>query len=420
MAHRPVRGKASPSVSRSVPVHEIDAITGLPVLTSVYPRVRDELKRHGEIGFVFFDVAQFHHLQGSYGKEAGRRLLSLIGSSLNNLRARLFRDRDLVTVGKPGSDYFVLLLFSPPRRKHQFTNQDLKLVGHRIQQRLTDIVNEQRDELGIHEQISLYSGYTAVLWNSRKGIARHLEDAQKDASFKSQLEEAMTGFVSNVSHELRTPLTCIGGYAETLLDGAMNNPDLCGRWLQIIYDESRRLERLIKDLLDLSMLDARHLQMNFRSVDVRKMMLDTAAVLHPHAQKSQVSLSLDVPSKLPAVTADEDRIRQVLFNLVDNAIKYSHPNDRVRIKARASNGMVTVSVIDTGLGIPSAEVGRIFERFYRVDKGRAATRVGRGLGLAIAQLFVEAHGGTISVKSELDKGSSFHFTLPVDTDEEEP
>lgn len=399
---------------------ESDELTGLPLLSSVHPRIREELKRHGEIGFLFFDVAQFHQLQNSYGKGAGRALLALIGSTLTTLRGRLFRDEDLVAVGGPGSDYFALFLFSPPRRKAQFSNQDLKVVRQRILQRLTDIVNEHRDELGIDEAITLHSGYTAMLWNARKGIASLVDEAQKEASFKSQLDEAMSGFVSNVSHELRTPLTCIGGYAETLLDGAKDDPELCARWLQIICDESRRLERLIQDLLDLSMLEARHIQMRFRSVDLRKMMLDTAAVLHPHATKSQVNVSVEAPHDLPPVTADEDRIRQVLLNLIDNAIKYSRPQDRVCIKASASNGMVTVAVTDTGLGIPPADVPRIFERFYRVEKGRAAQRTGRGLGLAIAKLFVEAHGGTISVKSQLDKGSSFRFTLPVDSEEEEP
>jgi signal transduction histidine kinase len=393
---------------------EIDALTGLPVLSSVHRQVREELKKHGEIGFVFFDVAGFHKLQDRYGKAAGRALLGLIGRTIVECRGKLFRDEDLVVVHGPGADTFAVFLFSPPRRKQQFSPEDLKLVRQRIVQRLTEAINGQREALGIHEAIGLYSGATAMLWNARKGVRRLVEEAQQEASYKAQLEDVMAGFVSNVSHELRTPLTCIEGYAETLLGGAMNDPELCARWLQIIYDESRRLERLIKDLLELSRVDARSLQVRLQAVDVRKMIEDTAAVLAPHAQKSQVSLSVDAPGDLPAVSADEDRIRQVLLNLTDNAIKYSRPNDRVRIEARASNGIVRIAVVDTGIGIPPADVGKVFERFYRVDKGLAARRSGRGLGLALARLFVEAHGGTITVRSQLEKGSVFEFTLPVE------
>lgn len=391
-----------------------DPFSGLSLLTAVHPRVRDELSRQGEIGYVFFDVIGFHALQSTYGKAAGHALLRLVGNILRDLRGTLYREADLVTVQRPGADTFALFLFSPPRSKRQFSMHDLKLVRERIAARLSTEINEQREGLGIHEPVGIYSGATALLWNSRKSVGRLVEEAHNEAAFKARMDELMTRFVSNVSHELRTPLTCIEGYAETLLSGAREDPVLCARWLQIIYDEARRLERLIKDLLDLSMVDARHIQMRLRSVDPRKMIEDTAAVLAPYAGKMEIDLTVDVPAELPAVSADEDRIRQVLLNLTDNAIKYSRPRDRVRIEARAVGNEVQITVVDTGLGIPPEDVGRIFERFYRVEKGVAATRPGRGLGLAIVKLFIEAHGGVISVRSQVDKGSQFTFTLPVE------
>lgn len=391
-----------------------DGLTGLPVLSSVYGRIRDELAKQGEIGFVFFDIIGFHAIQNTYGKPAGNALLRLVGRIVSDLRGKLYREADLVTVQKPGADTFELFLFSPPRSKRQFSMHDLKLVRERIMTRLFTEINAQRDGLGIHEPVGLYSGATALLWNPRKRVARLVEEAHNEAAFRARMDDLMTSFVSNVSHELRTPLTCIEGYAETLLGGAKEDPELCARWLQIIYDEARRLERLIKDLLDLSMVDARHIQMHMRAVDPRKLIDDTVALLQPYARKVDVDLGVDASTDLPPVSADEDRIRQVLLNLTDNAIKYSRPGDRVRIEAKACDGEVRIAVIDTGLGIPPADVAKIFERFYRVDKGAAATRHGRGLGLAIAKLFIEAHGGVISVESELEKGSQFTFTLPVD------
>ena len=391
-----------------------DPVTGLPLLGSVHARVREELRRQKEIGFIFFDVMGFRQLQASYGVEAGHGLLELIGATFRKLQGKLFRVEDLVTVDGIGDDYFAVFLFSPPRRKPTFSKQDLRFIRHRILQRLTDIVNEHRADLGIGELVELHSGYTVISRQGRRSPARLIREAQKDAAVKAQLEQLMVGFISNVSHELRTPLTCIEGFAETLLEGAMSDAELCARWLKVIHEEARRLERLIKDLLDLSMIEARHLPMRFGSMELLHVIEGTAAVLHPHAQRSQVSVELDLPSELPPVLADEDRIRQVLLNLIDNGIKYSRPGDSVTIRARRVEAEVEVSVIDTGMGIPEADRERIFERFYRVDKGRAAQRKGRGLGLAIARHFIEAHGGTISVSSELDRGSCFRFTLPVD------
>jgi signal transduction histidine kinase len=403
--------KTSPKNARAAA--SMDALTGLPLLSSVHNRVREELRRHGEIGFVYFDVVQYRQLQATYGPNAARALLKLLGDTFYQLRGRLFRDEDLVAVGGLKPDYFAVFLFSPPRRKQTFSTQDLKLIRHRLLARLTDLVNEQRGLLGIDEQIDLHSGYTVISANGRSSIPRLINEAQKEASMKAQLEEIMKNLISNVSHELRTPLTCIEGYAETLLEGAMGDPQLCKRWLQIIYEEAQRLERLIKDLLDLSMLEARHIQLRWSRVNMLKVIDDTAAILSQSAQKSEIRVSVDAPADLPFVTADEDRIRQVLFNLVENAIKYSRKSDRVRIKARHNEGEVTISVIDSGLGIPKNDLDRIFDRFYRVDKGRAANRGGRGLGLAIAKNFIEAHGGILTVKSQLEKGSQFTFSLPV-------
>jgi len=391
-----------------------DELTGLPVLSSIYHKVSEELARRREVGFLYFDVVQFREFQATYGTELCNALLKTLGETLSDQRGRLFRDEDLVAIGGPGTDYFVIFLFSPPRRKEQFANHDLKLISTRVLQKLTYILNEEAQRRGVKEKVDFHTGYTIISFDPQLSVEKLIFEAQKESALKSQLEEIMVQFISNVSHELRTPLTCIKGYAETLLEGAMKDPELCARWLQIIGDEAQRLERLINDLLDLSMIEAKQVEMRFKVMDIGKLIRDVAAVLHPIAQKNGVKIRVEVAENLPELKADADRLKQVLLNLVDNAVKYSGPKGRVRIRAEVMGPDVAVSVIDSGVGIPEGERDLIFERFYRVEKGRSAKHGGRGLGLAIAKHIVEAHGGAISVKSSLNKGSTFVFRLPIE------
>jgi two-component system phosphate regulon sensor histidine kinase PhoR len=392
----------------------VDELTGLPVLSSIYHKVSEELARRREVGFLYFDVVQFREFQATYGIDVCNALLKKLGETLSDQRGRLFRDEDLVAIGGPGTDYFVIFLFSPPRRKEKFANHDLKLISTRVLQKLTYILNEEAHRRGVQEKVDFHAGYTIIFFDPQLSVEKLVFEAQKESALKSQLEEIMVQFISNVSHELRTPLTCIKGYAETLLEGAMGDRELCTRWLQIISDEAQRLERLINDLLDLSMIEAKQVEMRFKPLDTGKLIRDVAAVLHPFALKNGVKVRVEVADNLPEVKADADRLKQVLLNLVDNAIKYSGPKGRVRIRAEVSGQDISVSVVDSGVGIPEGERDRIFERFYRVEKGRSAKHGGRGLGLAIAKHIIEAHGGSISVKSSLNKGSTFTFTLPTE------
>lgn len=392
----------------------IDPLTGLEILSSVYDKIDTQLWIREEVGFLYFDVVQFKHLESTYGRNACRILLKILGETLNQQRGKLFRDEDLVAIGGPGSDYFVIFLFSPPRRKETFAIHDLKLISYRVLQKLQNVLNEEAVKLGIREKIDFHTGYTILLPDPRIPVERLIYEAQKEAALKSQMEEIMAQFVSNVSHELRTPLTCIKGYVETLLEGAMNDEETCKKFLGVINDEAERLTRLINDLLDLSMIEAKQVEMHFKQIDVGKVVEDTITILHPFAQKKNVKVVVEIPSKADPVTADEDRIRQVLINLLDNAIKYSPPGGKVKIKVKKNEKDLIVTVTDSGTGIPDNEMSRIFERFYRVEKGRSAKLGGRGLGLAIAKHIIEAHGGTITVNSKLGKGSKFIFTLPTD------
>lgn len=220
-------------------------------------------------------------------------------------------------------------------------------------------------------------------------------------------------FVANVSHELRTPLTAVKGLVETLRDGAVDDPDVRDRFLETVEDETDRLIRLVNDLLILSRVDSEALDLHRETVDAAHLVQATAAKLEAQADKRQVALRVEaIPSKVYA-WADPDRIEQVVVNLLDNAIKYSHPGSVVTLRVDCgSDGMARVEVQDQGIGIPPEDLPRIGERFYRADKARSRTEGGAGLGLAIAQVLVKVHGGHLDVESEEGQGTRVTFTLP--------
>ncbi len=240
----------------------------------------------------------------------------------------------------------------------------------------------------------------------------------RDITERRALEEMRSEFIANVSHELRTPLTTIKGYLETLLDGALEEPELSRHFLEVVDSEAERFARLIDDLLDLSKMENRRAVINCTQ-PVRMADLISRVITMYEAQAGEKGLQLvaevDDPLKL-VVQGDPDMLSQVLINLVDNAIKYTPAGGEVRVSAYPSPGKgpeknITVQVKDTGIGIPKDSVPRIFERFYRVDKSRWRELGGSGLGLSIVKHIIEAHGGEVDVQSIVGKGSVFTFTL---------
>jgi two-component system phosphate regulon sensor histidine kinase PhoR len=226
-----------------------------------------------------------------------------------------------------------------------------------------------------------------------------------------QLEAVRQEFVANVSHELRTPLSLIKSAAETLIDGGRNDPAITSRFLDIIDKHANRLTLLIDDLLLLARLDSGRVQLNLEPVSLRRAAqeaLDDAAIL---ARARGITLDNQVEKDVIA-DADPERLRQVLANLIDNAIKYGRANGQVTLTGRAKAGArVEITVRDDGPGIPAEAKGRIFERFYRVDKARSREQGGTGLGLAIVKNVVQAHGGDVRVESTPGAGTEFFITL---------
>ena len=233
-----------------------------------------------------------------------------------------------------------------------------------------------------------------------------------DLSRIKKLERARQEFVANVSHELRTPLSHIKGYVETLLDGAKDDPEVSSRFLQTIARNAERLKLLIEDLLTISELESGRVTLNLQTAALRPLVQKVFDDFKARAEGRGVTLTNDVPEM--SVRADSIRLEQVLSNLVDNAIKYGRAEGHVTVAARpGESGKIEVSVEDDGPGLPAEALERVFERFYRVDKGRSREQGGTGLGLSIVKHIVQGHGGRVWAKSEPGHGAIFFFTLPV-------
>jgi two-component system phosphate regulon sensor histidine kinase PhoR len=232
-----------------------------------------------------------------------------------------------------------------------------------------------------------------------------------DITELKRLEQMRKDFVANVSHELKTPITSIRGFAETLLDGAMEDEMTRKQFLTIILDESERIQTLVHDLLDLSKLEKDEMKLQFQLISVTDMIKEILPVIEHQAQLKEINFSYELADAV-TMTGDTDRLKQVFINLLNNAMNYTQRNGEVILRVDEAKGAVRIAVSDTGMGITEDAKKRIFERFYRVDKARSRNTGGTGLGLAIVKHIVEAHRGTIQVDSKLNEGSTFLITLP--------
>lgn len=246
----------------------------------------------------------------------------------------------------------------------------------------------------------------------RSGEPTLLMATVEDITRLRYLETVRRDFVANVSHELRTPIASINLLVETLQRGAMTDPRAGAHFLQRIEIETQAMARLVEELLELSRLESGVLSLRLDRVNLEDLLQEVINRLAPAASEKSIALELDLPELLPPARADLKRIEQVLMNLVHNAIKFTPAGGKVLLRARRQSRGIYVEVVDTGMGLDAVEAARVFERFYKVDKGRNRAE-GAGLGLAIAKHLLELHGSHLDVVSDVGRGSRFSFALPT-------
>lgn len=286
--------------------------------------------------------------------------------------------------------------------------EEAKSLLSELVQRVIEKKEQIKEEIKFEGKF--FSVRLAPLFNDESevwGVVAILQDVTKEKKLESLRKE----FVANVSHELRTPLTYLQGYTEALIDGMIEEPDEQKKYLNIILEETLRLRRLVNDLLDLSQMEAGHLNLKKNSFSLEKLIGRVIKKINPTIEKKGVSIVADVKD-VPLVLADEDRIEQVLINLIDNALRYTEKGGKITIEAISSSDGVVVCIKDEGPGIPEEELPFIWERFHKVDKARTRDSSGTGLGLSIVKEIVEAHGGKVWAKNAGEKGAVFCFTIP--------
>ena len=266
------------------------------------------------------------------------------------------------------------------------------------------------------EQAPQYFDVSAVPVRRDQGAVEEVVLVFHDISRLKQLEDVRREFVANVSHELRTPLSIFRGYLETLLDNPKLPAKEINRILEIMRKHSFRLNALVDDLLTLARLESRKMTLEPASIRVESFIKQLVADFRTKLEEKNLVIRLNIPPDLPALDADPFRLEQVLYNLLDNSIKYSNWHTTITISARSERQEVLIQVADEGIGIPPADIPHVFERFYRVDKARSREAGGTGLGLSIVKHIVQMHLGRVVAESQLGKGTIVSVYFPISTD----
>ncbi|MFA9556268.1 cell wall metabolism sensor histidine kinase WalK [Evansella sp. AB-rgal1] len=260
------------------------------------------------------------------------------------------------------------------------------------------------------EELILEAHFSVI--EKENGAQNGLIAVLHDVTEQERIEEERRDFVANVSHELRTPLTSMKSYLEALADGAIEDPEVAPRFIQVTQTETERMIRLVNDLLQLSKMDSKDYHMNFSAINLPQFVDQVVERFEMSTKNDSISFKHKTPNKDIFVYGDRDKLTQLLDNIVSNAVKYSPEGGFITCSLKEEKERVIVSIKDEGVGIPKENIPHVFDRFYRVDKARSRNLGGTGLGLAIAKEIVLAHGGSIWVSSDWGKGTMISFSLP--------
>ncbi|WP_281885791.1 two-component system histidine kinase PnpS [Paenibacillus sp. YYML68] len=375
---------------------------------------KDEI---GQLGNAINRMADSLQLQMNRIREDESRLKSVLENMISGV-VMIDRDGQIVLLNRSAEEIL------------GFSSQEL--LGKRFDQakqqfEFTQLIQECIDSRSpLRDEMVFYYPTERILEIHMNPISQTEDDwsgmliVLHDITAVRRLERMRSEFVANVSHELKTPIAAVKGFAETLLAGALNDKETAHSFLQIILDESERLNRLIGDILELSKIESKRIPLQFSPIHLESFVNNCLNVLNTQAASKDIELSMLVPEYI-YMEADEDRLRQIMMNLLSNGINYTPEGGSVTVKVEhimsgndsGEGDWVRFTIVDTGIGIPRKDIPRIFERFYRVDKARSRGSGGTGLGLSIVKHLVELHQGNIRVESEVGVGSKFIIDMPL-------
>lgn len=384
--------------------------------TRVRIRNKDEI---GQLAQAINSMSESLQQQMNQIQENENRLKSVLDNMISGI-IMIDRDGNMALVNRACEAQLGLAasdVLGQPYRSAIVQQELVKLIGEGLEHR-----QHLRDEITLHypEERILDVHLVPVT-----GVTEEWDGivvALHDITAIRRLERMRSDFVANVSHEIKTPIAAVKGFAETLLGGAVDDPETAKSFLQIIYDESDRLDRLIGDILALSKIESKRIPLNFSPIELKSFVSRALQMIEKAAAQKHIELESEITGEL-YIEADEDRLLQILINLLSNGITYSHEGGRLRVIVEPvvtspdqhpeEYDYVRITVQDYGIGIPREDLDRIFERFYRVDKARSRSSGGTGLGLSIVKHLVELHKGTIRVESTVGVGSKFILELPA-------
>ncbi|MFD3446151.1 ATP-binding protein [Microbacteriaceae bacterium 4G12] len=333
--------------------------------------------------------------------------LSSILSSMADGVITLNQEGEVVVINPPAEWYLKLWHSeSETEEKQEQLPEELVNLFHKV------VTSEQQQVMEVNLQNGNYVVLMTPLYNKTK--IRGAVAVLRDMTEERRLEKMRKDFIANVSHELRTPMVMLQGYSEAILDDIVTTKEEVHEFVQIIYDESVRLGRLVNELLDLARMESGRVELQLMEVDVVPFVEKITRKFQGIAREKEVQLQSQFLATVDKHVFDQDRLEQVLTNLIDNAVRHTNAGGKVSLVINQENGGIVFEVKDSGIGIPEEDIPFVFDRFYKADKARTRGKTGgTGLGLAIAQNIVQAHGGKISVSSVMNKGTTFSVFLPA-------
>lgn len=347
--------------------------------------------------------------------------LSSVLRSMNDAVITLDGNGYVILTNPPGEDLLQLWGDLPQEEseKVDFVHTSLTKAPTPLFEMYQRVLDQEGDQsMNVHVKKGVWSVHMAPLYAD--GEVRGAVAVLRNVTEEVRLEKMRRDFVANVSHEIRTPLSMMQGYSEALLDGMAASPEESAELVQVIHDESLRMGRLVRDLLDLARMEAGHTDMTLSPLDFRELAERVYRKFAVRAKDHNINITLELDKgSLHVQEANEDRLEQVLTNLLDNALRHTHENGHIGISVEVKDSKhgpeLHISIQDDGVGIPADDLPFVFERFYKADKARVrGENAGTGLGLSIVKNIVDSHRGSIQAESEVGKGTVFHIILPVE------